>query len=471
MWEYVYTQGSERLVYIPPIIGKIDEFKGWLFRDQFITDTGAVIKPDEEGIMWIGGHTTGIKPMSLNTEASKKKGAQNLDIPSLMNDYSEEERKTLLKSIVQNLSKNLGDPGMALVILGWAKANVYSNFMFTRIGGGFPFLYFWGKHGEGKTVIAKWLSCMFNMEDSGYDTLSQYKTGVGFGRKIAYYASLPMIMDEMRADPVAIANYGNFRGWYNRAGRPLGVKDGNGWKQQQVRSNFIFVGQDLFTDSALKQRCVPIRIPVVNRELTVTYNWMEQHKGEFSTIGYHWILESSTVDYKQLAEEYKMLDKQLVANGCEPRTAKNWACVGVFAKSLCDEFMPKFNFYEYLFRVTKEDTQNQKEDGNVERFLMFVEAMQVAENNKLNGEHIKRDGRKLYIWFAPVFELINNENRNSLEERFSKNALKAEIREEPYYVGEDKRKMGLSNTKRRVLILDLDKAPETLQNIGENCAA
>jgi hypothetical protein len=38
-----------------------------------------------------------------------------------------------------------------------------------------------------------------------------------------------------------------------------------------------------------------------------------------------------------------------------------------------------------------------------------------------------------------------------LEENFLRNALKAEIREEPYYVGEDKRKMGLSNTKRKVL--------------------
>jgi hypothetical protein len=121
---------------------------------------------------------------------------------------------------------------------------------------------------------------------------------------------------------------------------------------------------------------------------------------------------------KNSAEDYKMLDKQLVANGCEPRTAKNWACVGVFAKTICDEFMPNFNFYEYLFRVTKEDTQSQKEDGNVERFFMLIEAMQVAENSKLNGEHIKRDGRKLVYMVSSVFDLINNENRNAIEENF-----------------------------------------------------
>jgi 5S rRNA maturation endonuclease (ribonuclease M5) len=232
MWEYVYSKGVEKLVYVPTTVGRLEEHKGWLFRDLFVSDTGQVIRPDEEGIVWFSGKTTGLKAMSLNVGQNGKSREDAIDIPVLTSTIPEAENNELLKNVLLNLCKNLGDVGMALTIMGWTKANVYSNLMFKKVQG-FPFLFFWGKHGQGKTVIAKWIAAIYNMDESGYATLPQLRSGVGFGRKIAYYSSLPVIMDEIRADGATIEQYGTIRSWYQRSGRSLGTKEGVGWKEQQ----------------------------------------------------------------------------------------------------------------------------------------------------------------------------------------------------------------------------------------------
>jgi 5S rRNA maturation endonuclease (ribonuclease M5) len=472
MWEHVYSQGNERIVYMPEMVGRVEQFKGWLFRDLFISDTGLVTRPDEEGIIWFPGKTTGLKAMSL-TIKSNGEGYNGVDIPRIDSTTSEEERVDLLKAVINNLSKNLGDTGMALTLLGWAKSNVYSDMMFDKING-FPFLFFWGKHGQGKTVISKWLASIFNMDEHGYSTMPQYKSGVGFGRKIAYYASLPVIMDEIRADLDTTNKYGDFRTWYNRSGRAMGMKDTQGIKQQDIRSNFIFVGQDQFTDAATRQRCIPIRVPVGGRDLGYTYNWMEQHKNDLNKIGYHWILESTKVSQKALYEQYDRLDKQLVENGCESRSAKNWACVGIFAKSLADEFLPNFNYYEYLFKISKNTTEEERDDDLISQFFLTIETMMALESNPFTGEHMRREGDKLYIWMDGVFKEVQKDSRWAVKESFSKGAIRAALEEEAYCIGTPakiRKEMGTNRNNHRVYVIDL-KNPgitESLLNISKNC--
>lgn len=468
MWEHVYSQGNERIVHVPEMVGRVEQFKGWLFRDLFISDTGLVTRPDEEGIIWFPGKSHGIKAMSLTVGVNGREKSGGIDIPTLESTSTEEERYDLLKGLVHNLAKNLGDVGMALTILGWAKANVYSNLMFPKVKG-FPFLFFWGKHGQGKTVIARWIASIFNMEEHGYGTMPQYKSGVGFSRKIAYYASMPMIMDEIRADANTTDQYGTFRAWYDRSGRDLGMKEDIRVRKQPVRSNFIFAGQDQFTDPATRQRCIPIRIPISNRDTEVSYNWIEQRKGDLNKVGYHWILESTQVSQNALFEQYSRLDKQLVENGCESRSAKNWACVGLFAKSLSDEFFSSFNYYEYLFRVSRTNKEEEEGESMVAQFFSVMEGMLASEHNPFTGEHFRVEDGKLYIWIKEVFRLVQKEYRGITKENFTEGAIRAALSEEPYCIGEGvKKPMGMNKTIHRVFIIDL-KHPqvlESLENIG-----
>ncbi len=471
MWEYVYSQGTERVVYVPETVGRVEQFKGWLFKDTFISDTGLVTRPDEEGIVWFPGKSSGIKAMSLTVGLNGEEKSGGVDIPVLDSISTEEERIELLRGFVTNLCKNLGNTGMALTLLGWAKSCVYSDLMFHKVQG-FPFLFFWGKHGQGKTVIAKWLAAIFNMDEHGYGTIPQFKSGVGFGRKIAYYASLPVIVDEIRADSNTTEQYGLFRTWYQRAGRSLGVKEDIRVRQQPVRSAFIFAGQDQFTDAATRQRCIPIRVPITGRDKEVSYNWIEQRKGILNKIGYHWILEATKTPQKELYEAYDRLDKLLVENGCETRSAKNWACTGLFAKSIADEFAPNFNYYEYLLRVSKENTDEEESESMIAQFFSVIEGLMASEHNPFSSEHIRNDNGKLYIWLKEVFRLVQKEYRGITRENFTENAVRAALSEEPYCIGEGVKKvMGHAQKIHRVFVIDL-KHPgitESLNNIGTNC--
>lgn len=465
-WEAVYQQNQkrERIVYIPGSVGKLAQFGGgWLFRNMFITDTGAVIRPDSEGIIWLDNNTTGLKAAPIDIGENGKFG-----IPALNDTLSKTERKELLNIFLHQLAKNLNSPYLAITLTAWGKANVYSDELFEAIQG-FPFLFIWGRHGQGKTVIGKWIASLFDMDDSGYMTISQLKSGVGWGRKQAYYSSLPLLMDEIRADKMATNElYPNVRSWYQRASRPLGTKEGMNIRVLPVRSTTIFLGQDEFTDSATKQRTVTTRVPLKNRELVESYKAIMSRKEDLSAIGYDWILESTERDRRELISAWRDLDKKLVEAGCEARSAKNWAAVGVFGVELAKEYFPDLNYEAYLLETARADSQAQIQDDTIYRFFTDLEGLYLQERAGFTGDHIKREGNKLYIWFREVFRIVqsNQKINTPSDERFTENAVRAAIRDEQWWLGEDREPMGVTETRRRVLIIDLTKAPEVIQNIA-----
>lgn len=465
-WEFVYQKNAkqEKIVYIPGSVGKLEQFDGgWLFRNMFITNIGAVIKPDSEGIMWLDNRTTGLKPAPLDIGENGKFG-----IPNLNDSLNSTERKELLGFFLNQLARNLGDAHLAISLTAWAKANVYSDELFEVVQG-FPFLFIWGRHGQGKTVIGKWIAALFDMDDSGYMTISQLKSGVGWARKQAYYSSLPLLMDEIRADKMASNElYPNVRSWYQRASRPLGTREGLNIRTLPVRSTILFLGQDEFIDSATKQRTITARVPLKNREKQETYRSIMARKDELSSIGYGWILESMQRDHAPLISYWRALDKKMVERGCEARSAKNWAIIGTFGKELADEYFPTMDYEEQLIEIARKDSQSQAQDDTIYRFFTDLEGLYLQERVGLTGDHLKREGDTLYIWFREVFRIVKDNQKLTVnsEERFSENAVRESLKDEEWYLGEDREPMGVSETRRRVCIIDLKRAPETIQNIA-----
>ncbi len=463
LWDFVYSTCKENEVHLPTTVGRLPEFKGWLFRNCFISETGKVIEPDQNGIMWLGGNSAGIKPVSLSTESTGK-AEDRLDIPYINCSMPKEEIDELERGFIEKLAINLGNVGMALTMMGWIKMNVYSDFIHRKYGS-VPFLFFWGRHGEGKTHIARWLLSLFNMEECGYGTIPMFKSGVGYSRKTAYYASLPMILDELRGDRETVDLQGTFRTWFHRSSRDMGTKEGFGIRSQQVKSNFIFVGQDQFTDSATRQRCVSIRIPVHGRETKETYKWIEDVKPDLSAIGARWIVESSTIDKNKLIDEVVEYENFIRNNIGKARTSKNWASVGYFAKQFAEKYFPNFDFNDYIIKVSKEDIVEQEEGDMVIQFFNFIETLQVGDRPKITTDHIRKEGDEIYVWFPAVFQIVQTESRG-IKEDFTKYAILSAIREEPYYVGERKKNMGINPVQRRVIVLKLENAPEAIQNIA-----
>jgi hypothetical protein len=120
-----------------------------------------------------------------------------------------------------------------------------------------------------------------------------------------------------------------------------------------------------------------------------------------------------------------------------------------------------------LYEVSTKDSNSQKSETTVAQFLETVESIQSQEGvQKLTMNHIIREDNLLHIWFPHVYRVVNEAYHGKFQ--FTKNAVLAAMREEPYYVGEDRKvTMGINGVRRVVVTLDLNKAPDSIKNIGQ----
>lgn len=465
IWRLVSTQVPDVLVRVPRTVGRMEKHRGFLFRNAFISDTGVVTEPDADGIFWMHGRSIGLRPESLNQRSSLD--SDRRDIPAMEMSVSQEEADRLMKGAIENLSRNLTGPGLALTALGWTKMCLYADVIF-KLNKGVPQLFLWGTNGKGKTTVAKWLQDFYGMRDHGSTSVPMLKSGVGWARKSEYYSCLPLMIDEVRSNDETKQYLGTFRSYYDREGRTMGTADGFGVRTTTIRSCFIFVGEDQFEDPATRERCIPIRIPANGRETVETYRWMEDNRHLFTGVTYRWILEYCNTDLEKLQADIRALDKDLVAAGCPQRTSKNWAAIGVFGIQMAQKYMPEFDFKEYLITACQSEATFQRSDTTLMQFWELVETIMAKENSPINTNHIMMDddGKKLHIWYAYVYKAVADDQRGRFQ--FSRNAVLSAIREEPYYVREDlRRQMGMSNTRPRVLTLDLEQSPDVLKNIAK----
>ena len=203
----------------------------------------------------------------------------------------------------------------------------------------FPMLQFWGLSGKGKTWLIKMFLDIFNMDGPGYTGINGLNSGVAFSRKLAYYVSLPMCIDEIRNDDVTAEWYGTFREWYNRNGRAISAKEGNGIKIYPVLSTIIFGGEDQFSDPATRQRSISVRVRKNNREMVKSFKVLDDNRSKIHAIGYEWILGYASIPRAKLMEEFSIFEKFLKKNNVDERQARNWAVVGIFANKLCKEYV------------------------------------------------------------------------------------------------------------------------------------
>jgi 5S rRNA maturation endonuclease (ribonuclease M5) len=463
IWKLVRNGKEGREVTILTQAGRDEELGAWIFNDCLIMDSGEIIEKSKEGIFWIKPGKIGVKLRPLMKMS--KKNSEEVGCPHLLPSMSKEESEVLLGSVLKNLSKNRHDKGQALTMLGWIYACVHSNLIF-KMNRGFPFLFMWGINGKGKTTIARWLQDFFNMRDFGYTSLPQITSQAGLGRTTEYFASMPMIVDEVRVNHKKNMDImGIFRAFYDRAGRALATKENFGVRTTAVNSTFIFVGEDQFEDPASKERCISMRISP-RTDTMDSYLWLESNSASFYNIVFYWIEERLSLTDKMIVDDIRALDKYLVENGCSQRTAKNWAAIGYFGLRLSEKFFPDFDYRKYLVETAIDETRKQKADNSLSLYLEHVEAIQVQPNTRLTSELVMKDAKYLYMWHSAVYKVVKDDQRY-LE--FSKNAILNSLREEPYFVEEGKKvKMGIDGAWRSVLVFDLEKLPPVLQNIAQS---
>lgn len=466
MWDFIYAKGADRVVRLPLEVGRIHDLNGWLFGDCYINSNGNIVTPDSEGVMWINGNTVGLKPSSINVRNVANLPAA--DVPVIALPMSSSDRDSFFAEFVRNFVTNIGSLGPALTMLSWTNANPYSDFIFNKYGF-FPFLFIWGRHGKGKTSITKWLLEMFGMDQIGSSTIPQLVSGVGFTRMLGYFSSLPLLLDEVRADKETREFYGHFRAWYNRQGRSMGsAKDSRSIITQDVKANIMFCGQDVFTDPATRSRCIEVQMPTHGRELEHTYLWIESHLEHLRSIGFQWVVDSTQCDLTELYTELQRYERLIVANArCDSRSAKHWAVVAYFSARIQRKAGIEFDMLSYIYGACSTGHEEQKTDDLVSRFFTVVEGLQCMEHTEINGSHIRVEDGKMYIWTIELIRLVRSRGGPGEGERFSSRAIASAAKDEECYLGEDRKAMGANGIRRRCHIFDIATAPEVIQNIAK----
>lgn len=462
MWRLVYSQYPEVIIRIVHQVGRLDKYKCWIFKNLMITDSGNIIKPDENGVFWISGKNNGIKIKDITDDVNGPGG-----VPALYTELNREEADKLLADVLTSLGKNFTELGPALMAVGWVYANIYSNNIYRADGGFGPFML-WGVNGKGKSTIARWMQNFFGFtEKMGSTSIPRLVTQTGFLRQGAYYASLPLMLDEVRSDEKTTENLGMIRAWYDRESRVMAEKVGKNVRYVPIKSTLLMAGEDLPSDMATKERCIMIRVPDTDPNSDVmrkNYEFMTQNSYKFSNIVYFWLLDSTKEDTKTLIDGIRGMDNLLIRHGCSARISKVWSSAGYFANKLAKRFFADFNFEEYILKASTQEQAFQKSDNTIFKFFDNIDILKGRENSPITDHHIMRSGDKVHIWFSAVFKEVNDQVRNK-EDKWSKHYVLRAIKEQPYFISDDRKVcLGLNGIRKTVLTLDLKLCPEPLRN-------
>jgi hypothetical protein len=193
---------------------------------------------------------------------------------------------------------------------------------------------------------------------------------------------------------------------------------------------------------------------------------LESRVSVLNVVGLKWILEAGKCEKGKLYEEIEECKQLLVTNGCNPRFALSYSLVLVFGRKISSRFFPTFDFQTYIINQIKNEAEVEHNESLATQFFETIEGLQSASDRpKIDGTHMLKEGNELYIWFSHIFRIYSSENK--LKEDFSKAAVLHAIKEEPYYLRSDRKGLGVRGVQRRVLVLDIDKAPDSIKNIAE----
>lgn len=476
VWMFVERQESERIITVPPRVGRLDEYNGWLFSNVFIHDSGMVYKASSDnGIIWLSGGN-GIKPLSAEVESGSSRDYDSKQgVPELYIGKDDIETKEFIGDLIKAISRNLNihnkQLGDVISIFGFMWAITYSNEIFKKFGS-FPILFAWGQNGRGKSTVIRWFTSLYGQLLFAETSVNKLNSGVGWGRKMDYYSSLPTFVDELRSDAEGREFNKDIRNYYDRTSKVTGMRDSAwGVRSHKIRSVSIISGQDKSADSATKERCLHFYISDNDREKVETYKWITDHAHELSSIGYYWLKNRNFQDLDEILNGIRSLRNELQIADVNARTSLCFATAGYFGNILAKTYFPDFDYMAHLKSSATNVTGEQKEENLIVDFFETAYVLLIKENSPFNSSFVAVEGNYLFVYLRGMYDEVVKYRQNANLEPFSRTAIRNALLEEEYCLNRDrpnkeiKRSMG-PTADQRVIKIDLTKAPEVFNNIG-----
>ena len=448
VWKLEFLRDIGDLIYMPDRIGLVEN-KLWLFGNMAIKD-GEVIRPDNDGIMWVAGK--GYKPQSL--QIGSRGEAIEDSIPALS------EKPIDLVDLAKKMKQTIGGYE-AYTGIGWVIATIFSEDIFQAYKC-MPILFPHGKRESGKTTFMRWLMAFFGVETEGSGIAETTQNFIA--RALSYNSSIGAWFDEYRNEHKVIQKDGFFRSAYNRQLSGKGTATAFQAKGFSVHAAVAISGEELPKDNGLFTRLISLQISSYKRDRE-WFDWVNRHQHSFSYLTYYLITHYDELRPKILAN-IRELKMALLKQDVSDRTAENWAiCAGAFDAVILQDA-------EYI-RWIGETCQEIKQTGESEHMLnqFWGDVSYLVSENKLDINHVKVEGDRLHLWLGGAYGAWATYYRQKTgREPFDEHSIRKYIQDEPYFLKLDRTYFGKSNqhTRRRGFVLDINKAPEVVQEVAES---
>lgn len=439
IWKGEFLNDDGRHIVEPDHVGWVDDDKMWLFANVAFKD-GKEMRPDAQGIFWT--EKKGYKPIPLSDGAIVPYIAQKA--PSL-------------QEILKNLGDTMGEPE-AKISLGWILSIVFMEEVFQAYSC-FPFLFLQGLKGSGKSHIADWLMAFWGLERVGQQ--AEDSTQVGLQRRLGYYSSLPVFIDEYRNTQKVSAKNGFFRNCHNRQSASKGIKSNFGIRTARIRGTILFAGEETPADPALLSRCIPVTISLMRKKKD-HFDWFSSNLIYFSYHMFEMIRNKS-----KLLEAFKV--KILEARdyfreiGMDERMSMLYS---VPAAGYCAAFGDDdIKFAEWMVEEVRRVKQEQELENSVSTFFEDVLSLKISGMDM--KPYFEIDCGKIYISFHSIYnEWSNDYRRRKGEPPFKESSLRGYVKELKGYIGAQNRRVN-GGAVSNCTVFDAEVAPGIIGSIAE----
>jgi hypothetical protein len=467
VWEFELENDAGKVIYRPDHIGWISGEGLWLFGDCAIHN-GQVIAPGEEEIVWIG--EKGYQPITLEVGRDEKgRAAESMLMPILDWRISDTVVDRIRKDLIRLLKENLGGY-QAYLGLGFIGACAYYEELFREFK--FPILFLFGRRQCGKNTLANLLMAHFGMGEDTADNITSI-TKAALARKLAYYSSIPVWVDEYRSgDPECQKKDSILRSAFDRVGGSKGTLS-SAIVTYKVRAPLIITGESFPSDSALTSRCVMVQLSEAKRN-DALYQDIRKLIPSLSAIFCKLTREKTPEKAKRFIEVVREAKDELESKGMDPRLSGMLAVLG-------EGFMEIYNpedvnddaieFGDWLHKEADKAKREKEEKLLTNEFLSDVEVLR--SRGLINGDHVELRGirnngefelQEVYVWLKGIFNCWEEDRRRRGLASWSFGDVQKYFREEPYFVSDHEVKR-INKRVRRAMILKSEHMPEEIQNI------
>lgn len=445
LWDLQFLSADGcKIIVEPDHIGWLEDEKLWVFGNIALKNDGKELRPDENGIFWLD--KKGIRPIPLVVTTGKNNintGVASINLG-----------KFDVKEFKDKLSDTIGEM-QAAICLGWANACYFMEDVY-KLHGCFPFLFFRGLKGHGKTKVASWIWNLFGIEGEGYQI--EGTTAVGAAQYLGYYSSLPVLFDDYRNVEKVQIKDGFFRNVYNRQSAGKGLKTGHGIREVRVRGAVFFTGEESPHDAALMERCIPIWISEKIRKKN-HLRWFMDNKVNFSRHTYDMIKRKNDIRdtfIRIINEGFEYFSVQ----GRNSRVSVNYSIV---AAGYASVFGEDIDFAKWLKDETERTSTESREETMTSKFLEDIVSLKMKK--KVNSNYYLLEEGKIYLYFHGLYnEWSEDYKKRRGEPPFKESALRDYMKDEDGFLSLHFAKK-INGITVRCMVFDHKNCPEQLRSL------